>query len=497
MPAKAQMDTAEFQSRLLAATAQDTNARAFLLRIQSTLSKRGKGEAMRQVLNVLYRVSPDGEVTARDVARLLDQERASRRAAHVTSALSWDLNGDGVLQASEREQIMGGARATVEGLLANADKNGDGDLNFEELYAAAEAAVPADARDQYSPILLFDLDGDGTVVVSEVSTTFDLLVGTSLDVEPNRVVSEPPSTCHAPKPAETDQIVVLSGYEGSALSTVTLAGRDAVTQIARLVIEDGDQPLYLFVSAHSNVIWDVSGDTDRLATMVVQARNAPTGIAGGVIGVDKDKLHFVRDQGCMPAYAKIGGREGTRAIEQMTRHLGRVPDRMFSFYTLGMVDLPSGEGMAGQGEGNDIIVFNGRRYELTPEGLSPIDEADGQLPDAYPFGASLVYRSLQRFHPDGVRAIDPDTVVSPLIAEHYDVLPQDAGLLQLILDGRLRRERDGPFTIVAPIERFPAGLFGAHSVEFVLAEDVPMPAGSPGHSSVISHTGACLTRMCR
>jgi hypothetical protein len=34
--------------------------------------------------------------------------------------------------------------------------------------------------------------------------------------------------------------------------------------------------------------------------------------------------------------------------------------------------------------------------------------------------------------------------------------------------------------------RFPAGLSGAHSVRFILARGVPMPDGSPGHSTVIS-----------
>lgn len=55
--------------------------------------------------------------------------------------------------------------------------------------------------------------------------------------------------------------------------------------------------------------------------------------------------------------------------------------------------------------------------------------------------------------------------------------------------------------IVKPIKRFPAGLNGSHAVVFVLAKGVPMPAGSPGHSCVISEeTGAAagnVSPLCR
>jgi hypothetical protein len=45
---------------------------------------------------------------------------------------------------------------------------------------------------------------------------------------------------------------------------------------------------------------------------------------------------------------------------------------------------------------------------------------------------------------------------------------------------------DTAFRIARPIPRFAAGLYGARLVRFVLARGVPMPAGSPGHSCVIS-----------
>jgi hypothetical protein len=52
------------------------------------------------------------------------------------------------------------------------------------------------------------------------------------------------------------------------------------------------------------------------------------------------------------------------------------------------------------------------------------------------------------------------------------------------------------YVILAPI-RFPAGLFGAHSVTFLLAPNVAQPQGNPGHSRVYDlSSGLCTTTVC-
>jgi hypothetical protein len=103
-----------------------------------------------------------------------------------------------------------------------------------------------------------------------------------------------------------------------------------------------------------------------------------------------------------------------------------------------------------------------------------------------------------RFSPGGVVAVDPAAVVPPR-AEPYVVLPEAFGLAALVATGDLEL-RSGPYEflptlyIARPIPRFPAGLYGAESVSFVLGRGVPMPAGNPGHSCVISEeTGMPLT----
>jgi len=70
----------------------------------------------------------------------------------------------------------------------------------------------------------------------------------------------------------------------------------------------------------------------------------------------------------------------------------------------------------------------------------------------------------------------------------YEVLPDQAGLVQLMLDGTLTLDDKGRFLIHKPMQ-FPTGLAGAHSEKFVLLKDVQMPTGNVGHSEVISEDG--------
>jgi len=90
--------------------------------------------------------------------------------------------------------------------------------------------------------------------------------------------------------------------------------------------------------------------------------------------------------------------------------------------------------------------------------------------------------------------IAADQVVASTSAEPYEVLPEQAGLIQLVQSGALTQNALGEFLINRKI-RFPAGLAGAHSVKFLLRLGVPEPEGDPGHSTVISEdTGAPLPR---
>jgi hypothetical protein len=101
-------------------------------------------------------------------------------------------------------------------------------------------------------------------------------------------------------------------------------------------------------------------------------------------------------------------------------------------------------------------------------------------------------------NPGGISEIDPAAVVSPQPVSKYEVLPEQAGLLQLMLDGILSRNRGGEFLIHKAM-RFPAGLSGSLK-KFVLLKGVPLPSGDPGHAIVISEeTGEslCQNGVCK
>ena len=102
-----------------------------------------------------------------------------------------------------------------------------------------------------------------------------------------------------------------------------------------------------------------------------------------------------------------------------------------------------------------------------------------------------------RFFPGGVVDIDPKAVVASVPAVSYEVLPSQAGLVQLLSTGALTQNSSGEYIVRRKI-RFPAGLAGAHSVTFLVLKGTPYPDGDPAHSCVIvEETGESKGAACR
>ncbi len=457
------------------------------------------------LIQELFRVDPNGRVTQDGIDLRKSKDLAKQRAHQFSRLLVWDLNADGQIDAGERRQFSGTEAAGVEVAFAEGDTNRDGTLSFDEIVALGEANGGRRGRQSLGNLLMvFDFDQDGAVTSQEITQTIDalgdeplglaeLLQNRQRAIALNQRVQrqETDTRCDGPKPAPDSQFIVLSGYEGDALSTVALSGLDEVTKVATIEIEPGEAPLYLLVGTRETLIWEVTGAVERVAAFVAQG--------GGVVGLPKDKVHFVAKNGCFGYVSSVEGVKGALAYRTIEKRFGRAPNTMLARYTISRIAVPSGTAPenTGDGDGVDVLTLDGKRFEVTPEGLKPMDEARDQLPGQGPFGAARTMRSMLRFHGGGLREIDADDVVAAGKAEAYDVYPQEAGLLQLLLDGRLRYSRDGVYIVEQNIPRFPAGLFGAHSVKFMIAEGVEMPGGTPGHSSVISQDGDCLAGVCR
>ncbi len=497
-------ETSDIVSRLRLAAEADSETQDYLRNVENQIKRQRQDQLLRSLLQTLYTIAPSGSLTVQQIEQRNAMDQARLRATQVGRMLAWDLDGDGTISQTERDVFSGTEAVDIELLFARGDTDGNGAISLTELrqYAAEQASANVRTQ-QNSYLMLFDVNQDAAVTANEIVATIDALSENPLNIvaEPRRLIPQREETsvaCSAPKPSDETDVIVLSGYEGAALSSVSIAGMDGVTHVAHLVIEPGEKPVYLFLSAHSNMIWDISGELGRLAQVVVQKSNRGTAPGAGVVGVPREKVHFVEPNSCIKPVHNIEGGEGIIAYRQVARSLQQEPDHMLAHYTIGSISLPSGEGDKAGGEGTDILLYDGRRYEMTPEGPRLIDEAEGQRPGDRPYGASQTFRSLKRFHPGGVRAIEADAVVAPGDAMTYDVMPQEAGLLQLLLEEKVSYTRDGFYMILEPIARFPAGLAGAHQVKFMLAENVPMPAGSPGHSSVYSaESGECISGLCR
>jgi hypothetical protein len=100
---------------------------------------------------------------------------------------------------------------------------------------------------------------------------------------------------------------------------------------------------------------------------------------------------------------------------------------------------------------------------------------------------------MARFSPGGVVEIDVKSVVASGKVQPYEVLPKQAGLIQLVKSGALERTKDGFYLIKKTFSNFPAGLTSAHGVKFILATGVEMPGSDPRHSTIIlQETGECV-----
>lgn len=313
----------------------------------------------------------------------------------------------------------------------------------------------------------------------------------SSNLSPSSMATLTAASCAMPAVGER-KLAVLSVYEGDAISTVALGSRDVETMVVDIEIEAGDEPLYLVLSAFQNMVWRFSGATSRVEKVVLLAadgaaaahhqpvtmrdaerqavaaaevaagRRNPGSITlserpfAGVVGIPSDIIVTRNPSACFSYFSDPESIQAARASAIIRGATGRAPDVIAARYSVGAVILPSGKAAEG--------AWAGR----APEGF---DQA--------------MWRVLLRFNPGGISRIDPAQVQSAVTVQSYDVLPQEAGLAQLIGAGQIIRLSEG-LRIDKPIARFPAGLAGAHSVSFMLGAGVPMPAGDAGHSCVVA-----------
>lgn len=449
--------------------------------------------------------------------------RAELEAFHIRTARK-PLKSGGIEVDPTPEQV----RQLLDKLVSVdliADSDGDGIVTFAEALAQAEKRRGRSNNSRRLNISMYDDDGDGTITEDEFTRligrfliAFDgdgngalsgdekVALGERLNEiqraanlafrerqrrEKDRKLAE---SCGYPIISKEARLILVSAYEGQALSPVALSGPDSVATVVDIRVESGEAPLYVVLASLTPVIWRFSGAVDRVSQVMASSkvRDAAGRAVAGIVGIPEGRVHFAVKSECAEPFYNTKQPERSPGVRGIVRKVGRKQDITVANYAIALVVIPSGQ-------------FSEK----------------AEYPDAVeppPAPGAVMWPEFLRFTPGGLVQIEAASVVSPGTAEPYEVLPQEAGIAQLLnegalevlessrvitLDGGLRFVTGGgddsvvlpkgakaevseiptKFLIVKKM-RFPPGMGGAHSRDFVLAPGVPEPVGSPGHSRV-------------
>jgi hypothetical protein len=304
------------------------------------------------------------------------------------------------------------------------------------------------------------------------------------------------SACAMPKASEKARVVLFSGYQTEALSSVTLGSQDVVVHAGRVVIEPGPEPLYLVISTHSATIWQISGATERIERIVISSsRTGPKGGNAqrlslvGATGIAPERVFFFPRSDCLSYFYESPSSSSIETVALVRNATGKEPEVVTSKYSVSSFAVPSGKIETVREQGQQPLVI-----EKGQGTLKIVGNSSKVIVQA---GPSQARDEMYRFFPGGVIDIDPKTVVASMPPAAYEVLPSQAGLVQLLSTGAVTQNRMGEYIVRQKI-RFPPGLAGAHSVTFLIMKGTPYPDGDPAHSCVImEETGERKGATCR
>ncbi|MCV9964265.1 hypothetical protein OIU34_20475 [Pararhizobium sp. BT-229] len=396
----------------------------------------------------------DDVFDARDEGRL--SPLAARQAAGFSKSdfervKSLDLDGDSKVQKDE-------VQIWAMDAFDSYDVNGNAVIDGNELQELSKDFEP------YRAIAAHASEPESIVVHLETPRTPTYMLGMAQQ-----------STCDLP---DTDgaKVAFVSKYEAGNLIDIAIAGKDTEADSTEIHIEPGSEPLYVIAQTFTPTVWRVTGDVSRVSRFVVPGINRGNGTSDGVgvAGLPEDKVTFLPGTNCLEWKGDEAGRY--QQMVDLAQKLGKSPDKVVSNYTMSTVALPSGK-FTEPDRGRPINL-----QAMFPNMTSAIARSDAA-------------QNLSHYSPLGLLRIDPSSVVATTEVEIYDVLPQQAGLVQLQVEGKMV-EQDRLYRIVQPIPRYPAGLGGAHSVKFMICDGVPQPGGSPGHSDVLNEVPMVADPVC-
>jgi hypothetical protein len=291
--------------------------------------------------------------------------------------------------------------------------------------------------------------------------------------------------CVFPALRDTDKLVLVSAIRGQGISTATIRSQDVATTTATISIESGDTPLYLVILPVQTVIWRFTGAADRIRSLVFASGSTPhfADIAypplAGETGIPRDKVTFL-PQGCLKSFTTTKTIEGTLAAGLLRNYVGRMSDTVLAGEAVSDFSIPSGT----------VTVTNPhsawRQFsEIPATFLSYLGIGVHSR-----FGTYLD-RQMNTQYPDGVIDVTPTEVIASDTVSAYNILPDLAGLQQLVREGAIQDMGSDEYHIKRQI-RLPAEL---STGGFLLLKGVPEPDGDPGKACIVSQeTGQVLDK---
>jgi Ca2+-binding EF-hand superfamily protein len=467
----------------------------------------------------------DGLLTSADIRARAMALAAEQRASQFSQFVREDLNGDGVITEAEvrayyrsranqfgrTEDLGQQARDAlqIQGDMA-ADANHDGRITLREAYDFVVSRTGQAPAEIGEPITMFDpapkshgavswdavritattyfnqidRDHDGQISSSELATVRNGVNARGGFMPRLATMQSPQAGCDLPKPSNDAQIVLLSAYQGAGLSSVTIGSQDVQVNAATVNVAPGPKPIYVVITSFRPVIWRFTGAAQRIERAVFSSGiSGPQGTLGalpsspplaGATGLPASRVSFPKVPHCLNYFSVQTSIGASMTAGKVASLLGRAPDTINAEYAVSSFDLPSG-----------AIHKTGRDQGLIIKKSGGSLMLNGSADVTLSGGADSLARDVLLYYPDGVVTIDPTAVVASQTAQNYVVLPNQAGLQQLVQQGALTVSSNGEFQIRRKIH-FPAELYGAHAARFLLMKGVPLPDGDPGHSCVVS-----------
>lgn len=475
-------------------------------------------------------IDGDGFVTIEDNEFQLVMQKARIRASAIGSVLANDLDGDGVVTREEITRVVRADLAQAANnnrqpprlkpeereakvvaqveVIMKADRNGDGRLTADEV----RMRIVEEGSDRPGAIIIpnlsrrlltLDGDGDGRLSLAEFESA-TARVFQAVDTDGNGVLSEAEkllvaarvkererrqqeadsernemerqraalATCGLPKADPGEDVALLGTHEGAALSDTAIGPEDNRVSVGRVTVEPGKTSLYLVLTSYDPMIWQFDGAVERLTHVVVGPMMGP----GGTMGLDPKVVVFPTRSDCLAGYYdknEVRGVIVARRVEWATGKPAAVLD--FQHRTTHLA-LPS------------------MTHSTKPAYFGAVRPTETAASRA-------VWGEFRRYNPGGLIHVDPAQLVAARPAHRLRVLPNYAGLAQLIDEGLLepvvmRTDYGQPpqtFRIVGKTT-LPEGLSGALSVHFILKRGVPMPDGDLGHSCIVPEDSSVPAR---